>query len=69
MMRKKKPDKTENTCADCIHEYACQMWNIGSIHNMNATNCTNHTTVRESTAYFIGKLDGRKEGSEDAHAT
>ena len=56
--RKSKPLKT---CADCIHEFACAMWNIGNIHNMDATNCTNYETVKDSAAYLIGLLDGRKE--------
>lgn len=60
---RKKPLKT---CADCIHEFACQMWNIGHIHEMDATNCTNHETVKDSAAYLIGKLDGKKEGADNA---
>ena len=58
-MKKKKPAAAKS-CADCIHEYACQAWNVGTIHNMDATNCVNHETVKESTAYFIGFLDGKK---------
>lgn len=59
--RKSKPLKT---CADCIHEFACATWNIGNIHNMDATNCTNHETVKDSAAYLIGLLDGRKEAQD-----
>ena len=46
--------KIERTCEQCIHEYACQEWNIGSIQNMNATNCSNYETVKNSNAYFLG---------------
>lgn len=46
--------KIERTCEQCIHEYACQAWNIGSIHNMNATNCSNYETAKDSNAYFLG---------------
>ncbi len=46
--------KIERTCEQCIHEYACQAWNIGSIQNMNATNCSNYETVKNSNAYFLG---------------
>lgn len=58
-MRKKKtaPDKT---CGECIHEYACAMWNVGNLHNTDATHCTNYETVKMSAAYLIGKLDGQR---------
>lgn len=62
-MRKKKLEKPVKTCADCIHEYACQMWNLGHIHEMDATNCPNHESVKESAAYLIGRMDERKEGA------
>lgn len=42
------------TCEQCIHETACQSWNIGSIHNMNAKNCINYETIKDSNAYFLG---------------
>lgn len=63
-MKKKKPVEPVKTCADCIHEYACQMWNIGHIHDMDATNCTNHEAVKESAAYLIGRLDERMDGDQ-----
>lgn len=59
----KRVNKPVKTCADCIHEYACGMWNIGYIHNMDATNCTNHETVKESAAYLIGRMDEQKKGT------
>lgn len=52
----KKNEKIK-TCEHCIHEYACQAWNVGSIHNMNATNCVNYETAKESNAYFLGKRE------------
>ena len=51
-MAKKK--EVTNTCEQCIHEYACQSWNVGSIQNMNAKNCVNYETVKDSNAYFLG---------------
>lgn len=60
----KKNETPKKTCADCIHEYACAMWNVGNIHNMDATHCINHETAKESTAYFIGKMDGLKEAEK-----
>lgn len=59
-MAKKKAQKGR-TCADCIHEYACQTWNIGTLHNADASSCVNYETVKDSTAYYIGYQDGRKE--------
>lgn len=47
-----KETKAVRKCEQCIHEYACQAWNVGSIHDMNATNCTNYETVEGSNAYF-----------------
>lgn len=58
----KKQKEPVKTCADCIHEYACSMWNIGTLHWANATNCTNYETVRDSAAYLIGKME---RGAED----
>ena len=54
----------KRTCADCIHEWACQAWNVGHIHEMDATNCAVYETVKDSTAYFIGFLDGKKAGEQ-----
>ena len=58
-MAKKKPIKT---CSDCIHEFACRMWTDGRyISDESASRCPNHETVKESSAYLIGKMDGRAE--------
>lgn len=45
-------------CAECIHEYACQMWNVGNINQMDATHCTGYEAVKDSAAYFCGWLKG-----------
>lgn len=58
-----KPAVRAKTCADCIHEYACQAWNCGTLHYTDAQNCANHETVKGSTAYYIGFRDGQKEGA------
>ena len=60
----KKPKKPTVTCADCIHEWACQAWNVGNIHNMNAATCAVRETVKESAAYLIGFMDGKKSREE-----
>jgi hypothetical protein len=31
---------------------------------MDATNCTNYETVKDSAVYLIGLLDGRKEAQD-----
>ena len=61
-MREKK-SRPVRTCAECIHEYACQAWTHGTIHNMDATTCSIYETVRDSTAYFIGFTEGKKAAS------
>ena len=58
-MRAKKV-KPKRTCADCIHEFACAIWNVGGIHNMDATHCTGFESVRDSAAYLCGVLDERR---------
>lgn len=55
--------KRSNTCGDCIHEYACQMWMGGTNHNTDARNCTNYETVKDSASYFIGVHDGKKSNT------
>lgn len=54
MKPKNNPASKPVTCADCIHEWACNAWNVGNIHNMDARNCACRETVQESTAYFLG---------------
>ena len=60
-MAKKTHTQPTKSCADCIHEYACRMWTDGRmISDESASRCPNHTTVKESAAYLIGKMDGEK---------
>lgn len=65
-MAKNKEKKPVKTCADCVHEFACQMWNVGHIHEMSASACKNYETVKESPAYLIGLMDGRSEKKTNA---
>lgn len=51
-------------CADCIHEYACAMWNNGNIHNMDATCCPTYEVLRESPVYLMGLLGRPHPGHE-----
>lgn len=64
MARKKNKDPAKS-CDDCIHENACQAWNVGTIHNTDATNCVNHETVKDSNAYFIGFLEGKRQSGDN----
>lgn len=50
----------QRTCGECIHEFACQLWHRGTLHNTDASGCGIYTTVKESAAYLIGKMDGEK---------
>lgn len=52
-----------NTCGNCIHEYACQMWTRGVRYDTDARNCTNYETVKDSAPYFIGVQDGKKNNT------
>lgn len=60
----KKAPSVRITCAGCIHEWACSRWNVGSVYDMDATNCNARETLRESNAYYIGYMDGQKDGWE-----
>ena len=54
------------TCADCIHEWACSMQCGGNpMIPKNAMKCACYESVKGSTAYFIGFMDGKKK--EDRH--
>ena len=56
----KKKNKQCRKCADCIHEWACQTWTHGTIHETDATNCAMYETVKGSTAYYLGLKDGQE---------
>lgn len=58
----KKQKKQCRKCADCIHEWACQAWNVGTIHEMDATICTNYEAVKDSTVYWLGYRAGQADG-------
>lgn len=61
-----KIDKTAiRTCEDCIHEHACQAWNMGTIHNMDASRCPFHETVLDSPAYYCGFTEGLRTAREN----
>lgn len=57
----KKNTTPTRTCGECIHEFACGMWTLGTLRNTDATNCTNYETVRDSAAYLIGKMEAQKQ--------
>nr|DAO92225.1 MAG TPA: hypothetical protein [Bacteriophage sp.] len=61
MAKKTKTKASALTCGECIHEYACAMWNTGTITRASAEHCTEYTTCRESAAYLVGRLEERKE--------
>lgn len=57
----KKQKEPCRKCADCIHEWACQAWTHGTIHEMNADHCAMYQTARGSNAYFLGYLEAKKK--------
>ena len=63
----KEQKQPAKTCADCIHESACRIWNDGRlISDASASVCQNHETVKESAAYLCGVLDERKRKKTNA---
>lgn len=63
----KKQKQAAKPCADCIHESACRMWTDGRyISDVSASQCPNHETVKESSAYLCGVLDERKRRQTNA---
>jgi hypothetical protein len=63
MPQKTKAKKPVRTCADCIHEWACQAWTLGGrLSETNADRCKIYETVRDSAAYFIGYREGLEAG-------
>lgn len=60
----KKQKQPARTCSECIHEWACQAWTAGTIHNMDATNCKIYETVEMSTAYYLGCMDTKRKYEE-----
>lgn len=59
-MMKNKKEKPKRTCGDCIHESSCGLWNCEYITDMDATNCKEFETVKDSVSYFCGFRDGQK---------
>lgn len=58
----KKQERQYRKCSDCIHEWACQTWTHGTIHNADATSCAMYETVKDSTAYWLGYRAGQADG-------
>lgn len=62
----RKAKKPAKTCGECIHEYACQAWNIGGhLHDTDASSCINYETVRDSAAYYIGYKEGQRDAKRE----
>lgn len=49
-MKKRKTNSI--VCSDCIHFYACSMWNVGTLYNTNATNCYNFETYEDAVKTY-----------------
>lgn len=64
-MAKKKKQEPTKSCVDCIHDDACRMWTNGRmISDESASRCPEHTKLRDSAAYQIGKLEAERNDDE-----
>ena len=62
MAKKKNQPTPTKSCSYCIHEHACVMWTTGGrLSESNATRCPNYETAKDSTPYFIGRLDAESK--------
>lgn len=55
----KKQKRQYKQCSECIHEWVCQSWAHGTIHNTDATSCVMYETIKGSTAYWLGLREGQ----------
>jgi len=53
IVKKKNNSVNKYTCSDCVHRWACAAWNIGSIANMNVTNCANFEKFSVNTVQVV----------------
>lgn len=44
---------SKKTCSDCVHQWACAAWNVGSITSMDATNCANFEKFSVNTVQAV----------------
>lgn len=70
----KKKEKPARICGTCIHEYACSMWNVGTISSMDAKHCDayeNLDEIRELSRkldmleFFKARKEAGKHGTND----
>ena len=53
-------ENPERACEECIHFFACSKQCGVPMAQGSATGCECYETVKCSTAYFVGTLDGAK---------
>lgn len=56
---RKQPEKIMQTCADCVHEFACKIWTCGrELSPENAAVCPQFKRMKDTASYLIGKMEG-----------
>ena len=60
----KKQKRQYKQCSECIHEWVCQSWAHGTIHNTDATSCAMYETLKSSTVYWLGFREGQAANVE-----
>ena len=60
----KKQKRQYKQCSERIHEWVCQSWAHGTIHNTDATSCAMYETLKSSTVYWLGFREGQAANVE-----
>lgn len=53
-------ENPERACEECIHFFACSRQCGEPMAQSSATGCECYETIKSSTAYYVGTLDGAK---------
>ena len=51
MAKRKQETSPEKTCGSCVHEFACGLWNVGSLTYADAGHCVSYETLSDLTRY------------------
>lgn len=63
----RKQEQKTKVCGDCIHEFACSMWNVGTMYDADASCCVNYETARDFIVGFDRLFEEiKKENAKNA---